>query len=156
MVCAATLSAIMATSLTVEWWQTAQNGQREPSLLSEMPPLTMEDVGVVPPSAATLSVDTSRAFQEILGFGGAFTEAAANNWLRLSADDQKRLINLYFGAPDKGGLGFSLGRVPINSCDFSVATYSFDDVAGDVSSRCARRHPLTPRTRDAPRRMIAA
>jgi glucosylceramidase len=33
---------------------------------------------------ARLWVDTSRRFQRLEGFGGAFTEAAATTWLKLS------------------------------------------------------------------------
>lgn len=29
-------------------------------------------------------------------------------------------------------LGYTVGRVPMNSCDFSVASYNFDNVTGDV------------------------
>jgi glucosylceramidase len=37
-------------------------------------------------------------------------------------------MELLFG---ETGLGYSLGRVHINSCDFSVESYTFDDVDGD-------------------------
>jgi O-glycosyl hydrolase len=70
--------------------------------------------------------------QEFAGFGGAFTEASAINWRKLSEADQAEVIRLYFSSPSEGGLGYTMGRVPINSCDFSPASYTFDDVAGDV------------------------
>lgn len=38
------------------------------------------------------------------------------------------MIDLYFG---KNGIGFTLGRIHINSCDFSLESYSFDDVPED-------------------------
>ena len=68
--------------------------------------------------------------QEILGFGGAFTEAAALNYQQLPSDVRKKFIDLYFG---EDGLGYSLGRIHINSCDFCVASYNFDNVPGDYS-----------------------
>ncbi len=37
------------------------------------------------PELPSVSVDTGRRFQVIEGFGGAFTEAAAVNWLSLGA-----------------------------------------------------------------------
>jgi glucosylceramidase len=37
--------------------------------------------------AEAIVVDTDTKFQEILGFGGAFTEAAAINFASLSAAD---------------------------------------------------------------------
>eukprot|EP00977_Amphora_coffeiformis_P018523 scaffold6562_cov163-Amphora_coffeaeformis.AAC.10 len=64
----------------------------------------------------------------ILGFGGAFTEAAARNFHTLSADGQELVLELLFG---KDGLGYGLGRLHMNSCDFSVESYSFDETDGD-------------------------
>jgi len=70
----------------------------------------------------------SEVDQEILGFGGAFTEAAATTFSKLTPQMQDIVIEQYFGA---SGLAYTLGRVPINSCDFSVDSYSFDDTPGD-------------------------
>jgi Glycosyl hydrolase family 30 TIM-barrel domain len=64
----------------------------------------------------------------IVGFGAAFTEAASLNYQSLSAVGKERLMELFFG---KSGLGYSVGRVHINSCDFSVKSYSFDETDGD-------------------------
>jgi hypothetical protein len=64
----------------------------------------------------------------IVGFGAAFTEAAALNYQSLSVVGKERLMELFFG---KSGLGYSVGRVHINSCDFSVTSYSFDETDGD-------------------------
>lgn len=50
---------------------------------------------------------------------GAFTEASAINWRRLTSEEQAEVIKLYFASPSEGGHGYALGRVPINSCDFS-------------------------------------
>lgn len=66
----------------------------------------------------------------ILGFGGAFTEAAALNLKSLSKAGQDAVIELLFG---KSGLGYTLGRTHINSCDFSVESYSHDDTDGDFT-----------------------
>ncbi|KAL3915751.1 MAG: hypothetical protein SGILL_005501, partial [Bacillariaceae sp.] len=64
----------------------------------------------------------------IVGFGAAFTEAASLNYQSLSDVGKERLMELFFG---KSGLGYSVGRVHINSCDFSVKSYSFDETDGD-------------------------
>lgn len=63
-------------------------------------------------------------YQTILGFGGAFTDAAGINLLRLSESAQKRLIEAYFG---EEGLEYSLGRVPIGGTDFSTKPYTYCD-----------------------------
>ncbi|GMI44283.1 hypothetical protein TrCOL_g12668 [Triparma columacea] len=78
---------------------------------------------------ALFSYDTTSALPNtILGFGGAFTEAASLNFQTLSEGGRTRVVELLFG---KGGLGYSLGRTHINSCDFSVGSYNFDDEDGD-------------------------
>ena len=120
----------------VEWEQTAFRAGGKHDLLKSMPPLTLTASPEVPEKKA-LVIDRSEIFQEITGFGGAFTEAAAGNWRTLTESDQAEVIKRYFASPEEGGLGYTVGRVPINSCDFGPGewwrTYSFDDVDGDVS-----------------------
>mmetsp|Transcript_140548 Transcript_140548/g.262184 ORF Transcript_140548/g.262184 Transcript_140548/m.262184 type:complete len:690 (-) Transcript_140548:80-2149(-) len=103
-----------------------------PHLLKELPIQKM-DPGPPSVSRGALVVNSSIKFQEMLGFGGAFTEAAAFNWRTLSVEDQKKVIQLYFADPSEGGHGYTLGRVPMGSCDFSLGSYSFDNVSGDVN-----------------------
>jgi O-glycosyl hydrolase len=79
---------------------------------------------------ARIVVDGDTLFQEIIGFGGAFTEASAYNFFKLPSLLQKKVIELYFG---EDGINFSLGRIHINSCDFSLESYSFDDFENDYS-----------------------
>jgi glucosylceramidase len=99
----------------------------------------MPDTEMVPLSAAWssgfLAVDSHTTYQEILGFGGAFTEAAAVNWRKMSPRDQARTMHLYFADPSEGGHGYTTGRVPIGSSDFSPASYNFNNVSGDSSMR---------------------
>ncbi len=78
----------------------------------------------------TIMLDPTRRFQTIIGFGGAFTDAAAETYAKLPPAKQKEVITAYFSA-DKG-LGYTLGRTSINSCDFSSDTYSYDDTPGDA------------------------
>ena len=82
---------------------------------------------------AILRINTSQyAFptreSPIIGFGAAFTEAAALNYETLSPRGKEVFMELVYG---KSGLGYALGRVHINSCDFSIKSYSFDDTDGD-------------------------
>ena len=62
-------------------------------------------------------------YQEIKGFGGAFTEAAAVTLNKLSKENQTRILKLYFDPVE--GIGYNLGRVHINSCDFSLGKPQF-------------------------------
>ena len=88
--------------------------------LTEQPPPPRADAG--DPSLPRLVIDTVQRFQTHLGFGGAFTEAAAITWQQLPAAARDQLLRDYF---DPGtGHGYTLGRVHINSCDFSLGHYA--------------------------------
>lgn len=79
-------------------------------------------------SAAELLFDPEVKYQSIIGFGGAFTEASAYNFFQLPVPQRDKFLEAYFG---DNGIGYSVGRIHINSCDFSLGSYSFDDVDGD-------------------------
>jgi glucosylceramidase len=80
-------------------------------------------------SRSFIAVDDTIEFQEILGFGGAFTEAASLQFQKLSLATQEEILRLYFS---KEGANYAFGRVPMNSCDYSPSSHSFDDIAGDI------------------------
>ncbi len=64
-------------------------------------------------------------YQEIKGFGGAFTEAASSTIDKLSKENREKILKLYFD-PVKG-IGYNFGRVHINSCDFALGNYTYVD-----------------------------
>lgn len=78
----------------------------------------------------TIDIDASTTFQEIEGFGGSFTEAAAYALSKMSPDKRTEAINAYFNPKD--GLGYTLCRTHINSCDFSLGNYAYNEVEGDT------------------------
>lgn len=69
-----------------------------------------------------ISIFPDIEYQEIKGFGGAFTEAAATTIDKLSKENRDKILKLYFD--DNEGIGYNFGRVHINSCDFSLGNYS--------------------------------
>ncbi|MBE0640597.1 MAG: glycosyl hydrolase family 30, partial [Bacteroidales bacterium] len=73
-------------------------------------------------------IDTSERFQEITGFGGAFTESSAHLLNRLGPENRARVLEAYFG---ESGARYSLTRTHIGSCDFSLGNYSYAPVADD-------------------------
>ena len=99
------------------------NGER----LTELPPLVP---GSAADGAVSVLVDADVPYQEIEGFGGAFTEAAALTFCRLSSLRQAEFLKACFDPVE--GLGYSLCRTHINSCDFSLGNYAYDEVDGDV------------------------
>lgn len=68
-------------------------------------------------------------YQTFLGFGGAFTEAAADTFARLDRDRKDEFLRACFDR--EAGNGYSFCRTHMNSCDFSLSNYSCDDVPGD-------------------------
>jgi len=79
----------------------------------------------------TVTVDTGRRFQQIEGFGGAFTESSAVNWLALGADRRREVLEAYFD-PARGH-GYSLCRVHMGSCDFALGNYAHVEVPDDMT-----------------------
>ena len=68
-------------------------------------------------------VNPNKTFQTFLGIGGAITDASAEVFAKLSKEKQQELLNAYF-SKDKG-IGYSLIRTNINSCDFGSESYTY-------------------------------
>jgi glucosylceramidase len=64
------------------------------------------------------------------GFGGAFTEAAAHTWLKLSAPQRDAVLKACFDP--SAGHGYTFCRVHMNSCDFSLGNYAHAATPGDA------------------------
>jgi glucosylceramidase len=79
---------------------------------------------------AVLLVDPDKCFQEIEGFGGAFTESAAVTLHKATPVHQEEILRAYFDPID--GLGYSFCRTHMNSCDFSLGNYAHADRPGDA------------------------
>ncbi|WP_127532928.1 glycoside hydrolase family 30 protein [Paenibacillus kobensis] len=62
-------------------------------------------------------------FQSILGFGGAITEASAVTASKLSDANSTRILSAYYDAQD--GIGYTICRSHINSCDFALGNYTY-------------------------------
>ncbi len=60
-------------------------------------------------------------YQEIMGFGGAITEAAGYVFSQMSPDKQQEILDAYFGP---NGNQYTMARVALDSCDFSLGNYS--------------------------------
>eukprot|EP00931_Biecheleriopsis_adriatica_P052851 TRINITY_DN30821_c0_g1_i2.p1 TRINITY_DN30821_c0_g1~~TRINITY_DN30821_c0_g1_i2.p1 ORF type:complete len:898 (+),score=116.40 TRINITY_DN30821_c0_g1_i2:338-2695(+) len=76
----------------------------------------------------TVQVETTLLDQTIIGFGGAITEASAVVFDQMSENLKQEILDSYYG---EQGLNYNLGRVHINSCDFSTGSYDFDSVKDD-------------------------
>ncbi|XP_045605281.2 lysosomal acid glucosylceramidase [Procambarus clarkii] len=76
-----------------------------------------------------LVVDPTVTYQTVVGWGGAFTDAAAANILSLSQPAQDLLLGSYFSS---SGIEYNIGRVNMGGCDFSWREYTYVDTEGDV------------------------
>ncbi|XP_063233884.1 lysosomal acid glucosylceramidase-like [Bacillus rossius redtenbacheri] len=86
-----------------------------------------------PVAGAAFKVNQRQRYQQIIGFGGAATDAATINTYSLSARTSEQLIRAYFG---EEGIGYTLIRVPVGSSDFSAHYYGYtDDYPEDTSLR---------------------
>jgi len=75
-------------------------------------------------------VDPAKEFQTVLGIGGALTDASAETFYKLPVAKQREILTAYFDR--QKGIGYSLGRTSIHSCDFSSESYTYvtnNDVA---------------------------
>jgi glucosylceramidase len=82
-------------------------------------------------TAAKVWVNPQIKFQEIEGFGGAFTESAASTWQKLSEPLQSEFLRAYFDR--HSGNRYSFCRLHMNSCDFSLGNYAHAAVPGDIN-----------------------
>nr|XP_037268266.1 lysosomal acid glucosylceramidase-like [Rhipicephalus microplus] len=79
-------------------------------------------------SSLLLVVDSSKEYQKVLGFGGAFTDATGINVKSLPTNMQEEILKSYY---TKEGIDYNIGRIPMSSCDFSTRKYTYDDSPGD-------------------------
>ena len=77
-----------------------------------------------PGTGEAITVDASKKYQPILGFGGAFTDAACWNVHQMPQAAREELLHELF---DPSQMGLSVGRVCIGSSDYSRNAYSYDD-----------------------------
>lgn len=93
---------------------------------------------VLPAHEVLIHIDQHEKMQTILGFGGAFTEASAYNLSRINKVEREKAIKAYFDPVD--GLGYTLGRVSIHGCDFSLGSYLYiDDFDDSLNSFSIKR-----------------
>jgi glucosylceramidase len=61
-----------------------------------------------------------KTYQTIDGFGAALTESAGYTLSKLSKENYDKIVEAYYG---KDGIGYTLGRIHMDSCDFSLSNY---------------------------------
>jgi glucosylceramidase len=100
--------------------------------LSTTDTLTFKPLAQPKETQICVFVDPGKKFQTILGIGGALTDAAAETFAKLSKAKQREILNAYFDS--NNGIGYTLARTNIHSCDFSSSSYTYVD-EGDKELR---------------------
>jgi glucosylceramidase len=74
-------------------------------------------------SEVSIFVNPNKTFQSFLGIGGAISDASAEVFAKLPEDKQQELITAYYDQEE--GIGYSLARTSIHSCDFSSESFTY-------------------------------
>lgn len=102
---------------------------------------------------ASIVVNPKRQFQTFLGIGAALTDASAETFYKLPKNQQDQFLEAYFSV-DKG-IGYSLARTIIHSCDFSSESYTYIEEGDkelktfDIAHDRAYRIPFTKKAIEA-------
>lgn len=103
--------------------------QKNSNLLLSKTPLDAFQSENTKPAAHVIHLDPNHHRQEILGFGGAFTEAMALSLNEMPTDLKQEAMDAYFHS--EKGIGYSFCRTHIHSCDFSRGNYTYIDEGDD-------------------------
>ena len=110
---------VMVPSRAVVYVTAKDSGQR----LANVGRVTFAEGTPPGQESASVFVDARHTGQTVLGIGGALTDAAAETFAKLPAAKQEEVIRAYFD-PQKG-IGYTLGRTHVHSCDFSSESYTY-------------------------------
>lgn len=119
-VLAQTNSSFFTQNKTVTVYTTAQNTDNR---LTKTATLRFEAKPQPVETETSIFVDPTKTFQTVTGFGGALTDASAETFYKLPKNKQQEFLQAYFDK--EKGLGYTLGRTNIQSCDFSSGSYSY-------------------------------
>ncbi|BFM43474.1 glycoside hydrolase family 30 protein [Flavobacterium sp. CFS9] len=104
----------------IQVYTTAENTQLRLSLSND---LILNKASQQKKLTVSIAIDPSKKDQTFLGIGGAITDASAEVFAKLSSKKQQEFLTAYY---DKNkGIGYSLARTNIHSCDFSSESYTY-------------------------------
>jgi glucosylceramidase len=130
-------------------WVTTKEGEQR---LAAQPAVAASGVAT---GDEAVSIDSTKHFQPVHGFGAAMTDASAELLSRLPDQQRKAVMTELFGRAN-GGLGLSFTRLTVGASDFSPTHYSYDDSPGNAPDPELRyfyidpaRKYVLPRIREA-------
>jgi glucosylceramidase len=115
-----TTTAFSAEGKTVLVYTTADSSNLR---LTATDTLQFKNMGQPMETQVCVFVNPAKKFQPYFGIGAALTDASAETYAKLPKDKQAELLKAYFN-PDSG-IGYTVARTNINSCDFSSGSYTY-------------------------------
>jgi glucosylceramidase len=85
--------------------------------------LTFSDLKQPLETQVCVFVNPNKTYQTFLGIGGAITDATAEVFAKLPQDKQQEFLEAYYSK--EKGIGYTLIRTTIHSCDFSSDMYTY-------------------------------
>jgi glucosylceramidase len=85
--------------------------------------LQFEDMSQPVETQVCVFVDPDKTFQSFLGIGAALTDASAETFFKLPEAKQQEVLDAFFSK--EKGIGYTVARTNINSCDFSSDMYTY-------------------------------
>jgi glucosylceramidase len=115
----------------VRWWLTTAD--RSALFTEQKAPLAFEARSAstkltADDDASSITVDPSKTYQTIDGFGFALTGGSAQHLMAMSPGARRELLTELFATKDDN-IGISYLRVSIGSSDLNDHVYSYDDIA---------------------------
>lgn len=83
---------------------------------------TLPSLSLLPLTDATLNIDRTSQFQEMIGFGGAVTGSVRYLYNITTNPIQRKLLDSVFA---NSGLAYTIIRTSIGGCDFDLEKYAF-------------------------------
>ena len=115
-----TKSSAAEKTLTVKVYTTADKTNLR---LSENGAPVFKDYAQPLETEPCVFIDPAHEYQQFVGIGGAITDASAETFAKLPAARQQELLTAWYDK--EKGIGFSIARTHINSCDFSSDSYTY-------------------------------
>jgi glucosylceramidase len=115
-----TKQAFSVDGKTVQVFNTAENTELR---LTASANKNFKDAKQPLETEISIFVNPNKTFQTLMGIGGAITDASSIVFATLPNEKQEEFLKAYYSLED--GIGYSLARTHIHSCDFSKGSYTY-------------------------------
>lgn len=106
----------------VSVFTTAENTEHR---ISQTDSIEFKEMGQPLETQICVFVEPKKTFQTFLGIGAALTDSSAETFAKIPKEKQEEFLTAYFDK--EKGIGYTLGRTNIHSCDFSSGSYTYVD-----------------------------